>query len=61
MTMTLFGECVWCDRSGRLRFKPDTKGEESRPTICEECYYLEKERLRDLREDRQIPPYPREP
>lgn len=43
--MGLWGECKWCDRTANLRFQPG--GNESRPTICDECYHRAEELMHE--------------
>lgn len=50
--MSLFGDCAWCDRADHLRFVPGRPmDEQTRPTICNDCYWTAKEQLEIQRQN----------
>jgi hypothetical protein len=56
--MGLIGSCADCDRTRNLRHKPDVPmSEQSRPSVCDECYHRREEMMHELRDDRPVPPH----
>jgi hypothetical protein len=44
--MSLFDHCKWCDQLAHLRFIPGRAlADQSRPTICDDCYWMAREQL----------------